>query len=418
MTTERLRKALKHLHQVLHPTGGDALTDGQLLARFIASRDEAAFAALVRRHGPMVLGVCRRILRHTQDAEDAFQAAFLVLARKANSVANRQAVGSWLYRVSCRIALESKAINDKRRTREKQVEAMPHPEVDPREVQDWRPLLDRELNLLPESYRAVIVTCDLEGRSRKEAARHLGLSEGTVSSRLTRGRRLLAKRLSRYGVSLPGGVLAATMAEGAASAVPVPLVSATVLAALGQGAISASVGLLVKGALKTMLLTKLKLAVGAVVIVAALGVSGLAYRAAGESPSASAKTADQAPSVPAEKKKSDGKPPSELEILRQEVELLKLKMEVVQQKLRAQEAELRAIRTGVTDDMKKRAGSDPTLTAPQIAEAELYGLRAQHQEYHRRYLSQMEQNRRQPGSVPKDERVATIEVTVHPWRSN
>jgi RNA polymerase sigma factor (sigma-70 family) len=308
MTTERLRKALKHLHQVLHPTGGDALTDGQLLARFIASRDEAAFAALVRRHGPMVLGVCRRILRHTQDAEDAFQAAFLVLARKAASVVNRQAVGSWLYRVSCRIALEAKAINDKRRTRERQVEDMPHPEVGPNEPPDWRPLLDRELNLLPESYRAVIVTCDLEGRSRKEAARHLGLSEGTVSSRLARGRRLLAKRLSRYGVSLPGGVLAATMAEGAASAVPPSLVSATLLAVSGQGAISASINFLVKGALKTMLLTKLKLAVGTVMIVAALGASGLAYRAAGESPSAPVKAADKAPSAPAEKPSDDPLP--------------------------------------------------------------------------------------------------------------
>jgi DNA-directed RNA polymerase specialized sigma24 family protein len=122
MTTDRLRKALNQLHQVIHPTGGDALTDSQLLARFLASRDEAAFAALVRRHSPMVLGVCRRILHHAQDAEDAFQAAFLVLARKASSLANRQALGSWLYRVSWRIALESRAINDKRRARERQVE--------------------------------------------------------------------------------------------------------------------------------------------------------------------------------------------------------------------------------------------------------------------------------------------------------
>lgn len=118
MTAKHLSKALQHLRRVLRPPGSSDLTDGQLLARFVSSRDEAAFNELVRRHGPMVLGVCRRILRHTQDAEDAFQAAFLVLARKAASVVNRQAVSNWLYRVTYRIALEAKAINDKRRSRE------------------------------------------------------------------------------------------------------------------------------------------------------------------------------------------------------------------------------------------------------------------------------------------------------------
>src|SRR5262245_6290784 len=138
MTAKHLSKALQHFRRVLRPPGNNDLTDGQLLARFVSSRDEAAFNELVRRHGPMVLGVCRRILRHTQDAEDAFQAAFLVLSRKAASVVNRHAVGSWLYRVSYRIALEAKTINDKRRRREKQVEEMPHPEVAAIEPRDER----------------------------------------------------------------------------------------------------------------------------------------------------------------------------------------------------------------------------------------------------------------------------------------
>src|SRR5215831_1665194 len=144
----RLHKVLEHLHHVLAPPGG-GLTDDQLLARFVAARDEASFAALVRRHGPMVLGVCRRLLRHAQDAEDAFQAAFLVLARKAGSVLKREAVGSWLYMVAYRTAQRARARQARRRAREKPMDDMPHPQVQPAEAQDWRPLLDAELARLP-----------------------------------------------------------------------------------------------------------------------------------------------------------------------------------------------------------------------------------------------------------------------------
>jgi RNA polymerase sigma factor (sigma-70 family) len=329
----KLNKVLEHLHQVLVPPDC-ALTDGQLLARFVASRDEAPFAALVRRHGPMVLGVCRRLLRHAQDAEDCFQATFLVLACKAARV-RREAVGSWLYAVAYRTSLEARSVNARRRTRERQVEDMPHPQIPPVEPQDWRPWLDHELNLLPEKYRAVIVACDLEGRSRKETARHLGLSEGTVSSRLARGRCLLAKRLSRYGLSLSGGTLAVALTAGASAHVPAPLLSSTTQAAVGQALASSSVEILVKGALKTMLLTKLKVAVGAVMVMAVLGASGLVYRASGQ------------PAPTATERKFDSKPRSELEALRRENELLKLNLEVVLEKVRAQEAELRGLKAKV-----------------------------------------------------------------------
>jgi RNA polymerase sigma factor (sigma-70 family) len=278
----------------------------------------------------MVWRLCLRVLDHVQDAEDAFQATFLVLARKAATVVKRESLGSFLYGVAYRIAREAKAINARRRAREKQVEEIPDQEVMPAEVQDWRPWLDRELNLLPEHYRAVIVACDLEGRSRKEAARHLGLSEGTVSSRLARGRCLLAKRLSRYGLSLSGGALAAALAEGAH--LPSPLLSSTTKAAVGQAALSITVDGLVKGAMKTMLLAKLKVAAGAVIVVVALGASGLMYRASGQS----------APTATAQK--SENKPRSELEALRRENELLKLNLEVVLEKVRAQEAELRTLK--------------------------------------------------------------------------
>jgi RNA polymerase sigma factor (sigma-70 family) len=329
----RLRSAVAHLQRALAPPEGDA----QLLARFLAGRDEAAFAALVRRHGPMVLGVCRRVLRHAQDAEDAFQATFLVLARKAASVRQREALGSWLYAVAYRTARQARDTLARRRARERQVDAMPHPEVAAAEVQDWRPVLDAELSGLPEKYRSPVVLCDLEGQPRREAARQLGLPDGTLSRRLAAGRKLLAERLSRRGVVLSGGALAALLAEDAASAqVAGSLVGATAkaaaLVAAGQmAAVATPVAVLTKGVLRAMFFTKLKITAGVVLLAAALGAGSLAYRS-GEAQAA------QAPG------RAEGKPRSELETLRRENELLKLNLEVVLEKVRAQEAELRSLR--------------------------------------------------------------------------
>jgi RNA polymerase sigma factor (sigma-70 family) len=211
---------------------GDELTDGELLARFAATRDEAAFAALVARHGPMVLGVCRRVLGHRQDAEDAFQATFLVLAQKAAAIRQRNSIGCWLYGVAYRAALTAAAANARRRSRERQVNAMPHPEVATAEVPDWRPLLDRELSRLSEKYRAAVVLCDLQGKPRKEAARLLGVPESTLANRLARA--LLAKRLRGRGVEWTGAALAAALAADTASArVPAALVWGTARAAAG-----------------------------------------------------------------------------------------------------------------------------------------------------------------------------------------
>jgi RNA polymerase sigma factor (sigma-70 family) len=282
-----LDKVLEHLHRVLTPHD-DGLTDGQLLARFVSSRDEASFAALVRRHGPMVLGVCRRLLRHAQDAEDCFQVAFLVLARKAASVVKRESVGSFLYGVAYRTALTARAVNRRRQARERQVEEMPHPEVTPADVPDWRPWLDRELSRLPEKYRTPVILCDLEGRTRREVARHLSLPEGTLSSRLATARRMLAKRLSRYELPLAGGVLALSFSGAASAGVPESLVASTTKAALlvaaGQatsvGFISATVATLTEGVLKTMFIAKVKTATVVLFGVAALGLGtgGLMYQ--------------------------------------------------------------------------------------------------------------------------------------------
>jgi RNA polymerase sigma factor (sigma-70 family) len=345
-----LRRALEHVRRALAPAGEAALTDAQLLARFVAGRDECAFAALLRRHGPMVLGVCRRLLRHEQDAEDAFQATFLVLARKAGSVVKRESVGGWLYGVSCRTALKARGLRCRRAARETQVTAMPEPEVAPAEVQDWRPWLDLELSRLPEKYRAVLVACDLEGLSRREAARQLKLAEGTLSSRLARGRCMLARRLARYGLSVSGGALAAALAEGASAAVPAPLLVSTVKCALGQAAgIAPAVTLLMKEVLRAMLIAKLKLAVGAVVVLAALGASGLAYRAAGQAPAAA--------------KQAQARPLSELELLRKEVDILKLQVDLMQEKVRAQGEELRALRAEAPAKAKPLPAVDDN-TAP------------------------------------------------------
>jgi RNA polymerase sigma factor (sigma-70 family) len=275
-----LSKAVQQLRKLVlaHP-GGD-VPDGELLRRFVARQDESAFAALVRRHGPLVLGVCRRILRNRQDAEDAFQATFLVLVRRAGSIRKPASLASWLHGVARRTALTARRAAARRRAKESQV--MPRADRAAEAPADLAAVLDEELAGLPEKYREAIVLCDLEGRPRREAARVLGCAEGTVASRVARGRALLAGRLARRGPALSAGALALLLAQGAAPAcVPAALVGSTVKAALlvaagkaaAAGALAAPVAALMEGVLKAMLLNKLKAAtavlLGAGVLVAA-----------------------------------------------------------------------------------------------------------------------------------------------------
>ena len=191
------------------------LTDGELLECFIARRDEDAFAALVLRHGPMVLAVCRRVLRNEADAEDAFQATFLVLVKKAATVRPRGQVGNWLYGVAHTTALKARAMNTRRSAKEREAAARANLQVPAEDCPQSHALLDQELKALPDKYRAAIVLCELEGQSIKEAARQLGCPPGTVGARLTRGRRLLARRLARRGLALSAGGIAAMLAPGA-----------------------------------------------------------------------------------------------------------------------------------------------------------------------------------------------------------
>jgi RNA polymerase sigma-70 factor (ECF subfamily) len=173
-----MNSVLRHLSRAA--LGG--LTDGQLLERFLSRRDEAAFEAVVRRHGSMVLGVCRRVLRQQQDAEDAFQATFLVLARKAASLSSRELLGNWLYGVAYRTAMKARTMNARRRAREDRARGRRTPEAPKGGAwEELLPLLDQELSRLPDKYRVPVVHCDLQGRTRREVAAQLKAPEGTIT---------------------------------------------------------------------------------------------------------------------------------------------------------------------------------------------------------------------------------------------
>jgi RNA polymerase sigma factor (sigma-70 family) len=263
----RANMVIEQLRAVLLRDGA-GLTDGQLLECFVARREGAAFEALVRRHGLMVFALCRRILRNHHDSEDAFQATFLVLARKAASIVPRETVGNWLYGVAYRTALKAKASAARRRARQVTVMQEPEAPLDGTE-RDLQDLLDKELNSLPDKYRAPLVLCGLEGRTEKEAARQLGWPQGTLSGRLSRARAMLAKRLARRGVVLS---LAGIVAKDAASAgIPPLLLNSTIQAGgIGQtAAISGNVARLTEGVITAMFFSKLK--VTALALVLAVG---------------------------------------------------------------------------------------------------------------------------------------------------
>src|SRR5262245_4932145 len=276
MATSHMSEVIQHLRRAVLLREGAELTDGQLLKDHLGRRDEAALAALVRRHGPMVWGVCRRVLCNYHDAEDAFQATFLVLVRKAASIASPELLANWLYGVAHQTALNARAATAKRRARERQVTEMPEPAVTEQDLWgDLQPLLDQGLSRLPEKYRVAIVLCDLQGKTRKEAAQQLGVPDGTLAARLARGRVMLAKRLAQRGFALSGGALATVLSQNVASAVvPTSVVSSTIKAATlfaaGQaatGVISTKVAALTEGVLKTMLVSKLKYATAVMLVV-------------------------------------------------------------------------------------------------------------------------------------------------------
>jgi RNA polymerase sigma factor (sigma-70 family) len=321
MLNRRQKVVLPHLCRLIASPGGGELADGDLLGRFLGRRDAAAFAALVRRHGPTVLGVCRRVLHNAHDAEDAFQATFLVLARKAGSIARQESVGNWLYGVACRVALKARADAARRRKHERQAaHQAPHQPERDGAWDDVRPILDEEVNRLPDKYRRPVVLCYFEGKTYQEAARLLGWPAGTASVRLARAREMLRHRLALRGLALSASALACCLAEGPAAAAEVSLLAdATASVAVAWLADPAAAGVstrviaLTEGVVNAMLLRHLKILAGVLVVIAAtLGGGGALWRVAVMTPAAAAdrrspsgesgttRAADAEPSRPAE----------------------------------------------------------------------------------------------------------------------
>jgi RNA polymerase sigma factor (sigma-70 family) len=266
---------LRHLRDLFSDGTAVGLGDGQLLARYAASRDEAAFEALVARHGPMILATCRAVLRHEHDIEDAFQATFLVLARKARSVRAADALGGWLHRVAYRAAVQVSVESRRRRRREAEASAMTTPAVTyTAPDSDIPSIVHEEVDRLPEKHRLPVVLCDLEGLTYEQAAGRLRWTVPTLRCRLARARQQLHGRLTRRGITAGtvGGVLAAS-AAGARAAIPAALARSAATAATG-GTASVTAAVLSANVIRSMVLTKLRFAATAVLAAVALASAG------------------------------------------------------------------------------------------------------------------------------------------------
>jgi RNA polymerase sigma factor (sigma-70 family) len=255
-------------------------TDRELVRAFAATRDEAAFAEIVRRHGPMVLAVCRRVLADAPDADDAFQAVFLVLARRAGSVGQPERLGGWLHGVAVRCARRARSAAARRRAKEHPMLDVAAPAAADPLWADARLVLDEEIGRLPEKLRAALVLCELEGLGRAEAAERLGVPEGTLSSRLARAKEALRSRLVRRGLAPTLVGVGLILSQAKAAAVPPALFDAAVglaagVPAAGTGVVSVAAAGLAQKELTAMLVKKLVLSVA--VAVGVLGAAGLGW---------------------------------------------------------------------------------------------------------------------------------------------
>jgi RNA polymerase sigma factor (sigma-70 family) len=275
MADAPLRILLQHLHRRRAGPAPNGADDAELLDRFVRNRDEAAFEVLVWRHGTMVHNVCRRVLRDAHAAEDAFQATFLVLVRKAASIGRRESLAGWLYRVAYRVALRARSRAVPRPAADLPEPAAPEP--DAVLWRDLRPVLDEEVGRLPQKYRLPVVLCYLSGLTTDEAARQLGVPRGTVLSRLAWARQRLRARLSLRGVAPSAALLGALLASEAAAPASAALVGAAIRAALAFAAgqpMAASAGavILMEGVVRDMVMSKVRNGMLAVLALAVVGL--------------------------------------------------------------------------------------------------------------------------------------------------
>jgi RNA polymerase sigma factor (sigma-70 family) len=277
MAQAHLSAVLRHLRRRAGANARDELSDGQLLERFAGRRDEAAFEALVERHGSMVLAACRRVLHDHHEAEDAFQATFLVLARKAAALDRRPSLSSWLFTVAYRLALKARAGAIRRRAPDVPTRPGPPDALSELTGRELCAALDEELHRLPEKYRAPLVLCCLEGKTRDEAARLLGWRPGALKGRLERGRDLLRGRLARRGLTLSAGLLGTLLSQADATALPAGLTATTVRAALHSAGAGAA-GALADAGVRMLAASRLKAGVALMLILLTMAGAGLAAR--------------------------------------------------------------------------------------------------------------------------------------------
>jgi RNA polymerase sigma factor (sigma-70 family) len=320
MADRPLQNVIHHLRRTVAAEEAGAATDAQLLERFAARHDQEAFELLVWRHSRMVLGVCRRLLRDEHEAEDAFQAAFLILAKKAARISRGESVGGWLYRVAYRVALRARISAVQRTAREWPLDGLPveSSEADPcaeAAGRELRRAIDEEIDRLPRKHRAVFVLRCLAGKSNEEMARELGCPVGTIESRLTRAREKLRARLTRKGFVVSAGALLVGLSDEAAASVPEKWVNEVVKAAMlvvaGQavaGAIPLTTIILMEGVLRAMLLSKAK-TLTAVLLVLSLSALACVMLARGQANSEGEKAVEA--DKPKEAKRPAPAPPGD-----------------------------------------------------------------------------------------------------------
>ncbi len=380
MTDGPIRRLLGIVRRVADADAAGPLSDDRLLDRFRTRGDEAAFEVLVWRHGAMVLATCRRVLGDAHAAEDAFQATFLILARKARSVRRGGALAGWLHRVALRVAGRAKQSAARRAWHERRaaIATVTGPPDGP--ASELRAVLDEELNRLPAKLRLPVVLCYLEGQTTAEAARQLGCPRGTVLSRLATARERLRVRLLRRGVALPAGGLALAGPAEAPAALVTVTVRAAVLFAAGRavaGVASTEVIAMTEGALRAMVLSKVKLTAAVVLAFGVLGTGAglVAWPTAGPGPAFA-----EGPQAKAEEPKRPAADPEQDAIKRakqaQELEDRLSKLEAVrdaeeQEELRrVVEARLEA--TTAEERFRKMQGDNPAQDRAEIQRMSVY----------------------------------------------